>query len=302
MKRAVAIEVGDIGGPYHGIFSPSGRPRSAAASAARLYRQRASRSAGSTWPPLRAAVSTEPVGSAIASSTSASQAALSVAAATDASSVQARWAIWCATSQPAAGVGVRQPASSRPATSRVEPVALGGEVGEHGLEDGVWCSRGLLEGGVQGARPLVEDAAATGAVVADGVGQPEPADQVESGLDELARRRGATRRRRAARRCAGAPRGRGAAPAARRPRAAAASVRAATQSSSAAVNTGPVKWSSSIASTARVRRRPVGRPAAAASSSAPAHLAEVGDRRDHQVVLGREVVQLRAPADPGPLR
>ena len=43
-----------------------------------------------------------------------------------------------------------------------------------------------FEGGVEGARPLVEDPAAAGAVVADGVGQPEAADQVEGGLDELA--------------------------------------------------------------------------------------------------------------------
>ncbi len=55
----------------------------------------------------------------------ASHACLSVAAASAASSVQARWATWVATSQPAAGVGVRQPASSSPETraSRAAPSA-----------------------------------------------------------------------------------------------------------------------------------------------------------------------------------
>ena len=58
-------------------------------------------------------------------STIASHASLSVAAATAASSVQSRWAIWVATVQPAAGVGVAQPSSSRPATTAHELVALG---------------------------------------------------------------------------------------------------------------------------------------------------------------------------------
>ncbi len=48
MNRAVTIEVGDIGGPNHGIFWPSGTARSAAPSAARPASQRAIRSAGSS--------------------------------------------------------------------------------------------------------------------------------------------------------------------------------------------------------------------------------------------------------------
>ena len=79
------------------------------------------------------------------------------------------------------------------------------------------------------------------------------------------------------------------------------SVRAATQSSSAAVKTGEVKWSPSICRTARVRLGPVGSCAGSGGELGAPHLGQVLDRGDDQVVLGREVVQLRAPADPGPL-
>ena len=81
----------------------------------------------------------------------------------------------------------------------------------------------------------------------------------------------------------------------------ASSVRAATQSSSAAVKTGEVKWSPSIRRTARVRFGPVGQPAGSGRELGAPHLGEVLDRRDDQVVLRREVVQLRTPAHPGPL-
>ena len=58
MNRAVAIDAGDIGGPYHGSFVPSGTARRADARAARPDRHRASRSAGGTAPPASAVAST----------------------------------------------------------------------------------------------------------------------------------------------------------------------------------------------------------------------------------------------------
>jgi hypothetical protein len=46
MIRAVAIDAGLMGGPNHGIFSPSGTLRSAASSATRPSRQIARSSSG----------------------------------------------------------------------------------------------------------------------------------------------------------------------------------------------------------------------------------------------------------------
>ena len=115
ISRAVAIDVADIGGPNHGIFSPFGIATSAARRSARARRQRPIRS--SSWASASAWASTYPSGSAIAPRTTASHASLSVAALTATSSVQARWATCVATSQPGAGVGVRQPSASRSATS-----------------------------------------------------------------------------------------------------------------------------------------------------------------------------------------
>ena len=142
------------------------------------------------------------------------------------------------------------------------------------------------------AAQLVEDPAAAGGVVGDRVGQPEAADQVEGGLHQLAH---AGPRLVDAEQLDGEPVRLAADPLLERrrpPRSRAASVRAATQSSSAAVNTGEVKWSASISSTARVRRRPVGSSAAAAGELLAADLGEVLDGGEDQVVLGREVVQL----------
>ncbi len=87
---------------------------------------------------------------------------------------------------------------------RVEPVPLGGEVGEDGAEhighvgvpaavsDGgaergrTGASWGGLELPVEHVGPVVEDATAPAGVVGDGVGEPEAAHEVEGGLDELA--------------------------------------------------------------------------------------------------------------------
>lgn len=47
IRRAVATDAADIGGPNHGNRAPSGASRNAFSSAARPSRQRASRAAGS---------------------------------------------------------------------------------------------------------------------------------------------------------------------------------------------------------------------------------------------------------------
>ena len=91
-----------------------------------------------------------------------------------------------ATSQPAAGVGVRQPASSRPATARPELVALGVEVGEQVVEQVAVIADSWARAASRVCGPLVEDPAAAAGVVGDGVGQAEAAHQVEGGLDQLA--------------------------------------------------------------------------------------------------------------------
>ena len=79
------------------------------------------------------------------------------------------------------------------------------------------------------------------------------------------------------------------------------SVRAATQSSRAAVKTGEVKWSPSTCSTARVRFGPGRQVLRRRRELGAADLGHVLDGGDHEVLLGREVVQLGAPAHPGPL-
>ena len=131
-------------------------------------------------------------------------------------------------------------------------------------------------------------------------GQAEPADQVEGGLDELAH---AGPGLVGAEQVDGHPvglatdlllqRGHGG----RR----VASVRAATHSSSAAMKTGDAKWSPSIRSTSRVRCGAVGYGGGSGRELGAADLGQVLDRGDHQVVLGREVVQLRPARHPGPL-
>ena len=118
-----------------------------------------------------------------------------MAAATATSSVQARWAIEVATSQPSAGVGVRQPASSRSATiaSRTSPsTARSARIGRvlgsvtRGPLVGRSRARSATEGRLEGVGPVVEDAVAAGDVVGDEVGQAEAAHEVEGGLHQLA--------------------------------------------------------------------------------------------------------------------
>ena len=133
MKRAVAMEVALIGGPYHGILVPSGSSRSVCWTArSDPARQRVEDLGAARLRTLVAAsASTNPSGSSIACSTSASQAALSVAAATAHSSVQARCATWCATSHPVAGVGAAPALLVERRHQRLEPVALRLEVRQH---------------------------------------------------------------------------------------------------------------------------------------------------------------------------
>nr|WP_233153448.1 hypothetical protein [Kineosporia sp. R_H_3] len=125
MRRAVAIEVAAIGGPNQGSRVPSGTARSAVSSAARPVRHRASRSVpGAAAPASASRSTTSSAGRPEASSacTAARNRSGSVAASVATSSVQARWAIWCATVQPGAGVADRQVGpvavpASRPAGS-----------------------------------------------------------------------------------------------------------------------------------------------------------------------------------------
>ena len=223
-----------------------------------------------------------PVGRRWPRATSASQAAWSVAAMTAASSVHARWATWVATSQPAAGVGVRHPASGRSATN-VSSRSPRGPPGRRAPRRACRSSHSRLSGCragardeapvetkslVEGRRPLVEDPAATPGVVGDGRGQPEPAHQVERRLHQLAYagRDSSTPSASTVSRWVSRPtRCSSGATAASR----ASSVRAATHSSSAAVKTGELKWSPSTRTTARVRSVPRGTAPSVSASSAP---------------------------------
>ena len=103
--RAVAIDVALIGGPNQAIFSPSGTPRSASASAVRLARQRNNSSSDGNATRRCASASTNPAGSCAACLRSAPNPSGDVTAMTATSSVQRRWAIWCAMVHPCAGVG-----------------------------------------------------------------------------------------------------------------------------------------------------------------------------------------------------
>ena len=200
------------------------------------------------------------------------------------------------------GVGVCQPSASRPATvfQSWSPSALrSASRSSRSHSSGPFMSPFRTLSRVSAQVSRMRTAAA--GVVGDGVGQAEAAHQVEGRLHQLAVRRARTRRRRAARRSAGGSRDRPAARAARPRPAGSASVRAATQSSSAALKTGEAKWSPSICSTARVRRAPARQRRRGGGQLGAALLGEVLDGGDDQGVLGREVVQLRAPADPGPL-
>ena len=301
MKRAVAIDAADIGGPNHGIFWPSGSSRSVRPSASRAAPQRASSAGGASRATSKAAVSTYPVGSAIASSTSSSQRTLSVAATTATSSVQSRCATWVATVQPGAGVGVSHPACVEPGDQRPEAVALGPEVVEQVVEEGHRLAFGCGgEGVVEDGGPAVEDPPAAPGVVGDRGREAEAADQVEGRLHELAHARlllvgaeqldgqpvGLAPDALLERRDGGEQGGVGAG---RDPE-----LERGGEHRAGEVVAEHLQHRTRTPRT--LRQRPCG-----GRQLGAAHLGQVLDRGHHQVVLGREVVQLRAAAHPGPL-
>lgn len=117
ISRAVAIDGTLIGGPYQGTRVPGAAARRAASSAAWSARHPASSAAVGCAAPASAPSSTKVNGRAAASARWASKAAGSVRAVSAARSVQARWAIWCATAHPSAGVAAFHSASLNSATS-----------------------------------------------------------------------------------------------------------------------------------------------------------------------------------------
>ena len=307
MKRAVAIEAGDIGGPNHGIFCPSGNARSAVDEAVRAaVPQRASsasgRRAGATsW----ASVSTKPVGSAIACSTIASQAALP----SRVDRARPRRGRLVGPEQvgdlggdgPAGGRAWASPSrrrrSSRPATALRSWSPSAVEVGQQALEQVV--HRCLLQAAsaVEGARPLVEDPAAPAGVVGDGVGQAEPADQVEGGLHQLA---DAGPGLVGAEQLDGEPVRLAAHPLLER-RDLGEQRLVGARRDPQLERGGEDRRGEVVAEHLQHRpgapRRRSGSSAAAAAELGSADLGEVLDGGDDQVVLGREVVQLGAAAD-----
>ena len=211
MNRAVAIDVGDIGGPNHGIFSPSGTPRSASASAVRAGapagQQR--RRGGSRGDLERRVVDVARSGRRWPRSTSASQRLLVGAPRrARASSVQAggrpgwrrpsRRRAWACASRP----------SSRPATSASSRSPSAVEVGEHARS-----SRSFIAAVLQRTSSRIVGPAGRGSgarrrvssVIVSARPRPRTRSRVAC---TSSRAPGATRRRRAPRRSAGGSRGR----------------------------------------------------------------------------------------------
>lgn len=118
IRRPVAIEATDMGGPYQGNRVPVGAARRASSRAARPDRHAASSRAGGSAAPSSAPSSTNPSGAASAFSTSLAKASASVTASSAARSVQARWAIWWAMVHPGAGVATAHRPSPNSPTSR----------------------------------------------------------------------------------------------------------------------------------------------------------------------------------------
>ena len=165
MNRAVAIEVGDIGGPNHGIFCAGGVGRAAprrSAAPRRAASGRASSAGRRRAAGERRGVDEAARGRPIASSTSASQACL-VGRRGDARPRRSRPGArpgWRRPS-PAAGVGVRQPASSRPAT---RPRARSPSAARSAS---TWSSRSVMpcsSAVVEGVRPSGRGSGCGGAV------------------------------------------------------------------------------------------------------------------------------------------
>ena len=152
---------------------------------------------------------------------------------------------------------------------------------------------------VEHVGPLAQDPATARRVVGDGGGQAEAAHEVEGRLHQLAHARPRlvdARARSTVSRCVSRPTRCSSGPTAA---SSASSVRAATHSSSAAAKTGEAKWSPSISDHRAESRAPPAAEAPARTALGElgaAALGEVLDGRHDEVVLGREVVQLRAAA------
>ena len=263
-------------------------------------RQRASRSARSALPPSSASASTKPSGRRSPARTSASQASLSVAAATATSSVQARWATWVATSQPARR-GRRAPAGVVEVgdEDRLEGGALGGEVAQTPVAGSSFMrvSRpARVEGVAQASR--IRRRRAVSSVIVLARPRPRTRSSVACTSSRARGRDSSTPRASTAIRWASRPTRCSSGTTAA---CSASSVRAATQSSRAAMKTGAGEVVGEHLQ--HGAGAPLaGRQARAASrSSCAAQLAEVLDGGEDQVVLGREVVQLGPAADAGAL-
>ena len=110
----------------------------------------------------------------------------SVIASSAARSVQARWAIWCAMVQPAAGRrpgpfgrrAGRPPARPASADSAVRSASIVSERPQWTPPSDSWCDELALPGG--------EQRIPAHGVVGEQVGHPEPAEEVERGLHGLA--------------------------------------------------------------------------------------------------------------------
>ena len=299
MKRAVAIEVGRHrrAEPRH-LLPGRVRSRSASASAVAAVRQRAS-SVGAAAPGRRssaARVDEARRGRASAASTRASQAALSVAAASG-GLVGPGEVGDLGGDVPAGRRGRRPPAVLvQVGDQRVEPVALGREVGEHLLEQVSFMrAASSVRSRVRG--PLVEDPAPAAGVVGDGGGQAEAAHQVEGRLHELA---DAGPGLVDAERLDREPVGLAADPLLeRRDRGQQGLVGAGGDPQ--LEGRGEDRRAEVVAEHPQHRPGPAGARAGTAPSAAAelgaAQLGEVLDRGDDQVVLGREVVELGARGD-----
>ena len=211
-----------------------------------------------------------------------------------------------ATSQPSAGVGVRHPASSRPATSRVERRrsrwrgrrARRAAAGRSSVASSGLRTSAVSRVAAQRSRIRARRAASSESTLA------RPRPRTRSSVAWTSSRLPATALV-DAERLDGAAVGRPADAALEvgdRPGAATASVRAATQSSTAARNSGLGEQVGQ-----HLQHRPRARRAGGQRLGARDHLVvadrgQVVDGREHQVVLGREVVQLGATADAGALR
>ena len=182
MIRAVAIDVGLIGGPYHGIFSPSGTAASSRARSARPSRQRCISSAGGICDHSSAPSSVKPSGLAAASLSPSANASGSLMAVSDAWSVQARWPIWWAMVQPSGVVTVAQPSASSGSTQESSCSLSAARSARTAVRRSVIDISSSVRS--RTAAQASSTASRRSAVVAERRGEPEAAHEVEGALHE----------------------------------------------------------------------------------------------------------------------